>query len=43
MFKGFSYLSSEARVREHDGMQYILDKYVLDYETYLNIKNNIKK
>ncbi len=43
MSKGFSYLSSEARVREHDGMQYILDKYVLDYETYLNIKNNIKK
>lgn len=38
--KGFSYLSSESKIREHDGMHYILDKYVLNYEKYLELKNN---
>ena len=38
--QGFTYLSSELGVREHDGMQYILKKYALDYDKYLALKNN---
>ena len=39
---GFKYLESEPRVREYDGMNYILDKYYMDKEMYKN-NENIKK
>ena len=39
---GFTYIGSEPRVREHDGMNYILDKYIMNKEMYKN-NENIKK
>ena len=37
---GFTYKSSTPRVREHDGLNYILDTYELEYDKYKELKNN---